>query len=197
MELQTCFWSFICMYPELCTILVWGIDLITHLICCLKDSSGTRTKTWWNLSVGTPTPPSALGATPASPQRPSTSARWAARSHNDNVIMNEFRWLPVILPLKQHLTPQGIHQQARIGRAMRRYCNWYWSAGADDTRYLQTDDTRYLQTIRFLLFPGDCFAPGTAASEWCLQGDKTGWKHSLLHTGCPEKSDKHNFLWPK
>ena len=166
MELQTCFWSFMCVYPELCIMLVWGMHLMTHLLCCLKDSSGTPTKTWWSLTVGTPTPPSALGATPASPQRPSTSARWAARSHSDNVIMNEFRWLPVTPPLKQHLTPQRIHQQAQIGRAMRRYCKW--SAGADDTRYLQTDDTRFLQTIRFLLFPGDCFAPGTAASEWCL-----------------------------
>ena len=192
MELQTCFWSFICMYPELCIMLVWGMHLMTHLLCCLKDSSGTRTKTWWSLTAGTPTPPSALGATQASLQRPSTSARWAARSHSDNVIMNEFRWLPVTPPLKQHLTPQRIHQQAQIGRAMRRYCNWYWRAGADDTRYhqtndtryfqtddtrylqtndtryLQTDDTPYLPTIRFLFWPGDCFAPGPAASEWCL-----------------------------
>ena len=112
-----------------------------HLTCCLKDSSGTRTKTWWSLTVGTPTPPSALGATPASPQRPSTSARWAARSHTDNVVMNEFRWLPVTPPLKQHLTPQRVHQQARIGRAMRRYCNWYWRAGADD--YSLSSNQRY------------------------------------------------------
>ena len=177
-----------CVYPELCIMLVWGMHLMTHLLCCLKDSSGTRTKTWWSLTVGTPTPPSALGATPASPQRPSTSARWAARSHTDDLMMNEFRWLPVTPPLKQHLTPQRIHQQAQIGRAMRRYCKW--SAGADDTRYLQTDDTPYLPTIRFLFWPGDCFAPGPAASKWCLQGDETGWKHSFLHVciqGVPEK----------
>ena len=85
--------DFIFRETELQTRLVFymyvpRIVYYAHLTCCLKDSSGTLTKTSWSLTVGTPTPPSALGATPASPQRPSTSVRWAAHSHGYNVIMN-------------------------------------------------------------------------------------------------------------
>ena len=183
-----------CVYPELCIMLVWGMHLMTHLLCCLKDSSGTRTKTWWSLTVGTPTPPSVLGATPASPQRPSTSVRWAARSHNDNVIMNEFRWLPVTPPLKQHLTPQRVCQQARTGRAMRRYCNWYWSAGADDARYLQTISRWYSLSTnnQISVVPRWLFCTRHCSKRVVSLGRRDRLKTQFvtcMYTGCPGKSD--------